>query len=125
VPLARKTVQRQKELELQRALRIMRDAIDRYHQMAESGLITDESVDAMGYPPDLEALVEGVHVAGKLEKIRFLRRIPRDPMTGEREWGLRSYQDDWDSTSWGRENVFDVYSLSTGVALDGSEYQEW
>ena len=125
-PMARTTVQRQKELELRRALRIMRAAIDEYKQMAEQGLIADESVDALGFPPDLEILVEGVQLAtGELTKKKFLRRIPRDPMTGTREWGKRSYQDEADSRSWGRENVFDVYSLGDGKALDDTYYRDW
>ena len=125
-PLARKTVQRQKELELHQALRDVRAAIDEYKRLADQKLITDEDVTAMGLPPDLETLVEGVQLAnGELTKKKFLRRIPKDPMTNSTEWGLRSYQDDWDSRSWGRENVFDIYSLSEGTALDGSSYSDW
>ena len=125
-PLARKTVQRQKEIELRQALREVRAAIDEYKRLADQKLITDEDVTAMGLPPDLETLVEGVQLAnGELTKKKFLRRIPLDPMTNSTEWGLRSYQDDWDSRSWGRENVFDIYSLSEGTALDGSSYSDW
>lgn len=125
-PLARKTVQRQKEIELRQALREVRAAIDEYKRLADQKLITDEDVTAMGLPPDLETLVEGVQLAnGELTKKKFLRRVPVDPMTSSTEWGLRSYQDDWDSRSWGRENVFDVYSLSEGTALDGSSYSDW
>jgi general secretion pathway protein G len=125
-PLARMTVQRRKEMELRRVLRIMRTAIDDYKNMADQGLIADEDVDAMGFPPDLETLVEGVQLNdGSLTKQKFLRRIPKDPMTGTLEWGLRSYQDEADSRSWGHENVFDVYSLSEGRALDGTYYKEW
>jgi general secretion pathway protein G len=125
-PLARTTLQRNKEIELRRALRQIREAIDAYKTLAESGMITDEDVSAMGFPPDLDKLVEGVQLNnGDPTKRKFLRRVPIDPMTGDTEWGLRSYQDDWDSRSWGRENVFDVYSLSTGKALDGTFYKDW
>ena len=125
-PLARMTVQRQKEMELRRALRMMRTAIDEYKEMADKGLIADEDVEAMGFPPDLETLVEGVQLNdGSLTKRKFLRRIPKDPMTNAPEWGMRSYQDDFDSRSWGGENLFDVYSLSDGVGLDGTPYKDW
>jgi general secretion pathway protein G len=125
-PLARTTLQRNKEIELHRALRQMREAIDAYRGLADSGAITDQDVSAMGFPPHLETLVEGVQLNnGDPTKRKFLRRIPVDPMTGKAEWGLRSYQDDGDSRSWGRENVFDVYSLSAGKALDNSYYKDW
>ncbi|MFQ5670749.1 MAG: type II secretion system protein [Acidobacteriota bacterium] len=126
VPLTRMTVQRQKEMELRRALRILRTAIDDYKAMVDQNAIVQEGVDAMGYPVDLETLVEGVQLNdGSLTKHKFLRRIPKDPMTNSPEWGLRSYQDEPDSRSWGRENVFDVYSLSEGKALDGTYYRDW
>lgn len=125
-PLARMGVQRQKEMELRRALRIMRAAIDEYKELSDQGLIISEDVESLGFPPDLESLVEGVELSdGSLVKRKFLRRIPRDPMTGSLEWGLRSYQDEADSRSWGRENVFDVYSDSEGMGLDGTPHKEW
>ena len=128
-PLVRVTMQRQKEVELRRALREMRDAIDRFKDAADMGMIpvTELSPNSEGYPPDLEALVEGVSVANDASnrKLKLLRRVPIDPMTGEAEWGLRSYQDRPDASSWGGQNVFDVRSLSTGTALDGSRYRDW
>lgn len=125
IPVAKIAVKRQKELELRRALRDMRTAIDEYHKVARQGLVLQTDVEAEGYPPDLETLVEGIELVGGKKKMKFLRRIPVDPMTGEAEWGLRSYQDDWDSRSWGRQNVYDVYSMSQGVGLDGRPYEEW
>ncbi len=122
LPLARVQIQRQREKDLRRALWEMRDAIDRYKDAADRGAFQIK-VGTEGYPPDLETLVEGVDVQGK--KVRFLRRIPLDPMTGGTEWGLRSMQDDPDSRSWGGQNVFDVYTKSEGEALDGTKYQEW
>ena len=125
-PLTRMTLQRNKEIELRRALRTMRAAIDQYKSLADQGLIIDEDVSALGFPLELETLVEGVELAnGDLVKKKFLRRIPKDPMTKTFEWGLRSYQDEADARSWGGENVFDVYTLGDGVALDGSNYQDW
>lgn len=128
-PLARVTVQRQKEVELRRVLREMRDAIDKFNDAALAGMIpaTELEADSEGYPPDLEILVEGVKVANDASgrQLKFLRRIPIDPMTGEAEWGLRSYQDKPDTTSWGGQNVFDVRSLSGGTALDGTKYKDW
>ncbi|HSA93130.1 MAG TPA: prepilin-type N-terminal cleavage/methylation domain-containing protein [Terriglobales bacterium] len=122
LPLARVQIQRQREKELRRALWEMRDAIDRYKEAADRGAFQIK-VGTEGYPPDLETLVDGVDVQGK--KVRFLRRIPVDPMTGGTDWGLRSMQDDPDSRSWGGENVFDVYTKSEGEALDGTKYAEW
>jgi general secretion pathway protein G len=114
-----------KETELRAELRGMRAAIDEYKRYSDAGLITVE-LGTDGYPPELETLVEGVDVVGQIDKkIRFLRRIPIDPMTGDDEWGLRSYQDEPDSTSWGGENVFDVYSLSGGTGLDRIPYSQW
>ncbi len=125
LPVARVTVKRQKEIELRRALREMRTAIDRYKDTADRNLIRVE-VSTEGYPPDLETLVRGVQLAGPGERrIRFLRKIPVDPMTGQTDWGLRSVQDDPNSTSWGGQNVFDVYSRSIGTALDGTRYADW
>ncbi|OFV99465.1 MAG: general secretion pathway protein GspG [Acidobacteria bacterium RIFCSPLOWO2_12_FULL_54_10] len=126
LPLARVQVKREREKELRYALREIREAIDRYKDSADRGLIQVELMTE-GYPPDLEALVEGIPMAnspdGKV--LKFLRRIPRDPMTNSTEWGLRSYQDRPDSTGWGGQNVYDVYSRSQGEALDDSRYSEW
>ncbi|MEL7061752.1 MAG: type II secretion system protein [Acidobacteriota bacterium] len=124
-PAARFTVRRQKEIELRRVLRTMRHAIDDYKRFSDAGLIPIE-LGTEGYPPDLETLVEGVDLVGQIDrKQKFLRRIPIDPMTGDTEWGLRSVQDDWDATSWGGENVYDVYSESSAVGLNGVPYTEW
>ena len=122
VPLARLTIQRGKERQLRLDLWEMRDAIDRYKDAADRGGFQTK-VDSQGYPPDLETLVKGVDVQGK--KIRFLRKIHIDPMTGTTEWGLRSMQDDPDSDSWGGQSVFDVYTKSQGTALDGTKYRDW
>ena len=122
VPVVRVTIQRNKERDLRHALWEMRDAIDRYKDAADRGAF-QVKVDSQGYPPDLETLVKGVDSNGK--KIRFLRRIPEDPMTGKTEWGLRSMQDEPDSDSWGGQNVFDVYTKSEGTALDGTKYTTW
>ena len=122
VPLARTTVRRSKERELRRDLWEMRDAIDRYKDAADRGAFQIK-VGTEGYPPDLETLVKGIDSNGK--KLRFLRRIPVDPMTGNTEWGMRSMQDEPDSTSWGGQNVFDVYTKGQGTALDGTKYSEW
>jgi general secretion pathway protein G len=122
VPLARLTIQREKERELRADLWRMRDAIDRYKDAADRQLFQIK-VDSQGYPPDLDTLVKGVDVQGK--KLKFLRKIPIDPMTNSTDWGLRSMQDDADSDSWGEQNVFDVYTKSTGTALDGTKYKDW
>ncbi len=130
IPLAKVTVKRGREIELRRSLRIIRQACDEYKKMADEKKFEVEG-DTEGYPPDLETLIEGVEVTESQDgsevtkTVKFLRRIPRDPMMGSYEWGLRSYQDDHDSTSWGGENVFDVYTLSQGIALDGTFYREW
>ncbi len=125
LPLARNQIIRRHETELHEDLRMMRDAIDRYKAYSDQGLIPVK-VDGFGYPPDLQTLVEGVAVRGSAKgKFKFLRKIPVDPMTGNAEWGLRSMQDDANSKSWGGENVFDVYSKSTGTALDGTQYADW
>ena len=121
-PVMRVVIQRNKERELRRDLWQMRDAIDRYKDAADRGAF-QVKVDSQGYPPDLETLVKGVDANGK--KLRFLRQIPVDPMTGTTEWGLRSMQDDPDSDSWGEQNVFDVYTKSEGTGLDGTKYKTW
>ncbi len=125
MPVTKYTARRLKEAELRQALRNMRDAIDEYKRYSDSGLIPiDLGTD--GYPKELEVLVEGIEVVGQVDKkVKFLRRIPIDPMTGSTDWGLRSYQDDWDSSSWGGEDVYDVYSLSGGVGLNGVAYRLW
>jgi len=129
-PLAKFAVKRQKEIELRRNLRLLREAIDAYKLMAdEKKFEFDEETE--GYPPDLDILVEGIEIkeseeGTEVERIhKFLRRIPKDPMTNSLEWGLRSYQDDLDSGAWGGENVYDVYTKSPGIALDGTKYREW
>lgn len=122
VPVVRIRVQRERERELRRDLWEMRDAVDHYKDAADRGAFQIK-LGSEGYPPDLDTLVKGVDVQGK--KLRFLRRIPVDPMTGNTDWGLRSMQDDPDSTSWGGQNVFDVYTKSQGTALDGTKYAEW
>ncbi len=129
LPLARVTIQRQREVELHRALREIRLAIDKFKDAADSGRVgaTDLKSGSEGYPPSLEVLVEGVTVANDASgrKMKFLRRIPIDPMTKSTEWGLRSYQDDPDSTSWGGQGVYDVYTKTGGTALDGTKYKDW
>lgn len=122
VPLARVAVKRENERELRAALWQIRDAIDRYKDAADRGAFQIK-VGSEGYPPDLDTLVNGVDVSGK--KLKFLRRIPIDPMTGKAEWGMHSMQDDPTSDSWGEQNVFDVYSKSQGTALDGTKYKDW
>lgn len=123
LPLARVTIQREKEKQLRQALWEMRDAIDRYKEAADRGAFQTK-VDSQNYPPDLDELVKGVEgQAGK--KYRFLRSIPTDPMTGTKEWGLRSMQDDPDSDSWGGQSVFDVYTKSEKTGLDGTKYKDW
>jgi general secretion pathway protein G len=128
MPLAQVTSQRQREAELRRALREMRTALDKFKDAVDQGLIPSTELEPAneGYPPDLETLVDGVSVANDASgrKLKFLRRIPVDPMTKD-EWGLRSYQDDPDTTSWGGQNVFDVYTKSEGTGLDGTKYKDW
>lgn len=125
LPLARVQVRRTQEVELRRALREMRQAIDRYKDFADRGMIPTKA-DSFGYPPDLETLVKGVPLKGAATaKYKFLRRIPVDPLTGQTDWGLRAMQDDPDSRSWGGGNVFDVYSKSQGTALDGTRHADW
>jgi general secretion pathway protein G len=129
LPLAQVTSQRQREAELRRSLREMRTAIDRFKDAVDQGQIGAVDIEAgsEGYPPDLETLVEGVAVAGDASggRLRFLRRIPIDPMTNSTEWGMRSYQDRPDSTTWGGQNVYDVYTRHGGTGLDGTRYRDW
>ena len=125
LPLARVVIKRERERDLRRALRDLwelRDASDRYKDAADQGKFQIK-VGSEGYPPDLQTLVDGVDVGGK--KLKFLRRIPIDPMTGNTEWGMRSMQDDPDSDSWGGDNVFDVFTKSQGTALDDTHYKDW
>jgi general secretion pathway protein G len=122
VPTAKVAWKRQQEHELRYDLWMMRDAIDRYKDAADRGSFQIK-VGSEGYPPDMDRLVEGEDVQGK--RLKFLRKIPIDPMTGKAEWGMRSMQDDATSDSWGGQNVFDVYSKSEGQALDGTKYKDW
>lgn len=125
VPLAQVKIKREKELQLHRALREFRSAIDRFKDASDRGLIAVQA-DTEGYPPDLETLVNGVELAGAPDRrVRFLRRIPIDSMTNSTNWGLRCVQDPADARFWCGDNVFDVYSQSSGVALDGTRYNEW
>jgi len=122
IPMARVTIKREKERELRHDLWMMRDAIDRYKDAADRGAFQIK-VGSEGYPPDLDTLVNGVDVATK--KLKFLRQIPIDPMTGDTDWGLRSMQDDPKSDSWDGNNVFDVYTKSNATGLDGTKYKDW
>lgn len=125
LPVATVAVRRQKELDLRRDLRTMRNAIDRYKDFADSGMIATE-MDTFGYPPTLETLVKGVPLKGSSKaRYKFLRKIPVDPMTGNADWGMRSMQDDADSGSWGGQDVFDVYSKSQGIGMNGVPYVDW
>jgi len=129
LPLAKVTSQRMREAELRRALREMRTAIDKYKDAADTGQIGSLEIKAgsENYPPDLDTLVEGVAAANDAtgRKLKYLRKIPTDPMTRSDEWGMRSYQDKPDSTRWGGQNVFDVYTKFDGKALDGTKYRDW
>jgi general secretion pathway protein G len=125
VPLARNSIKREKEIELRTALREIRTAIDKYKDASDRGFIMVK-VDTEGYPEKLQDLVDGVQMVGAVDKkLKFLRRIPQDPMTKSTEWGQRAYQDDAKATSWGGQNVFDVYTKSDGTAFDGTKYKEW
>ena len=125
LPTGKYVVKRQKEMELRQALRHLRFAIDEYKRYSDAGLVELE-LTSDGYPTEMEQLWEGVELIGQVgQRARFLRRVPVDPMTGVAEWGLRSYQDEPDSSTWGGENIFDVYSLSQGVGLNGVPYSEW
>jgi general secretion pathway protein G len=129
LPLAQVTSQRQREAELRRNLREIRTAIDKFKDAVDTGQIptTELRPENEGYPPDLETLVEGVTRANDATgtKLKFLRRVPIDPMTSGTEWGLRSFQDKPDSTSWGGQNVFDVFTKNDGTGLDGTKYRDW
>lgn len=129
MPLAKVTAQRQREVELRRTLRELRTAIDRFKDSVDQGLIatTELRPGSEGYPEDLETLVDGVPAANDASgrKLKFLRRVPVDPMTKSMDWGMRSYQDKPDATSWGGQNVFDVYTTSGGTGLDGTKYRDW
>ncbi len=131
LPLAKTAVKREKEIELRRSLRMIREAIDAYKKLADEKKIKVEE-ETEGYPPDLETLVKGVEVKAEIQGkkevtkiIKFLRRIPKDPMTNSYDWGLRSYQDEPDSEVWGGQNVYDVYTKSQAKALDGTKYKDW
>jgi general secretion pathway protein G len=129
MPLAHVAMQRTREVELRRTLRELRTAIDHYKDAADQGMIaaTELKLGNEGYPPTLAVLVEGVRAAGDAtdRKLKFLRRIPIDPITGSKEWGMRSYQDGPDARTWGGQNVFDVFTTSDGTALDGTKYKDW
>lgn len=126
IPVARYALKRQDELELRHQLRLMRNAIDKYKQYSDAGLIPLAGVETEGYPPDLETLVEGVDLIGQVnKKQKFLRRILVDPMTKKPEWGMRSFQDEPDTFAWGGQNVYDVFSLSGRRAIDGTLYKDW
>lgn len=125
LPIAKFSAKRSKEADLRLALREMRMAVDEYKRYSEAGLIPVD-IGTEGYPKKLDILVEGVPIVGQVDKkLKLLRRVPIDPMTGKDEWGLRSYQDAFDATSWGGENVYDVYSLSKGTGLNGVPYRKW
>jgi general secretion pathway protein G len=125
VPLARNSIQREKEFALRQALREIRTAIDKYKDASDRGFL-QVKVNTEGYPEKLDVLVEGVQMVGAVDKkLKFLRRIPIDPMTNSTEWGMRSYQDDLTASSWGGQNVFDVFTKSNGNAMDGTKYKDW
>lgn len=130
LPMAKVAVKREKEITLRRNLRILREAIDEYKKLADEKKFEFDE-ESEGYPPELKVLVEGVEIEitvegeEKTKIVKFLRRIPVDPMTNSIEWGLRSYQDDFDSDVWGGENVYDIYTRSPGTALDGTKYRDW
>ena len=129
MPLAHVAMQRTREVELRRTLRELRTAIDHYKDAADQGTIaaTELKLGNEGYPPTLAVLVEGVRAAGDAtdRKLKFLRRVPIDPITGTKEWGMRSYQDAADARTWGGQNVYDVFTTSDGTALDGTKYKDW
>jgi general secretion pathway protein G len=124
LPMASVVIKREKEMELREDLRTMRNAIDRYKDFSDRGMIPTE-LDTFGYPPTLETLVKGVSLKGSNARYKFLRKIPVDPMTGNSDWGMRSMQDDPDSQSWGGQDVFDVFSKSQGIGMNGIPYVDW
>jgi general secretion pathway protein G len=123
VPVVRVSIKRARETELRRDLWEMRSAIDKYKDAADKNAF-QQKLDSQGYPPDLDTLVNGVEITGG-KKLRFLRRIPIDPMTGTKDWGMRSMQDDPTSDTWGGQNVFDIYTKSDGTGLNGTKYKDW
>jgi general secretion pathway protein G len=126
IPVARYALRRQDELELRYQLRLMRNALDKYKQYSDAGLIPLAGVATEGYPRDMDTLVKGVDLVGQVnKKMKFLRKIPIDPMTKKAEWGLRSFQDEPDAFTWGGQNVYDVYSLSSGRGIDKTYYKDW
>lgn len=126
VPLARYKIKRDREHQLQQALRELRTAIDAYKDAADGGKLPPQKLGTDGYPETLEILVEGVKLSGQVDKkVKFLRRIPKDPLTNSKDWGKRSTQDDPKSNAWGGQNIFDVYTKSTEKARDGTPYSEW
>lgn len=125
IPLARNTIQRQREVALHQALREIRIAIDRFKAASDQGFV-QVKIGTEGYPEKLEVLVEGVPMIGAVDKkLKFLRKVPVDPITNTTEWGMRAYQDEATSASWGGQNVFDVYTKSDGTAMDGTKYKDW
>lgn len=125
IPLARNSIKRERERELHQALREMRTAIDKFKEASDMGQI-EKPTDTEGYPQTLDQLVDGVQMIGQAGKtIKFLRKIPIDPMTNSTDWGMRSYQDEPTAQSWGGQNVFDVYTKSDGIAFDGRRYRDW
>lgn len=129
IPIAKNIIRREKEAELRRNLRDIRRAIEAYKVFCDSNPTAisplDRKMDDGCYPADLEVLVKGIIPTGKLNPMRFIRQIPNDPLTGNKDWGMRSVQDDPDSSSWGGQNLFDVYSKAPGTALNGSKYSDW
>lgn len=125
LPLARNSLKREREIELRRALREMRLAIDKWKDASDNGQI-EKPNDTEGYPQTLDVMVDGVQLIGQAGKtLKVLRKIPTDPMTNSTDWGMRSYQDEPTAGSWGGQNVFDVYTKSDGIAFDGTRYKDW
>lgn len=126
VPMSRNAIRRQREIELHRSLRELRSAIDEYKAAVDQQRIKPPPPEAMGYPTSLEEMIEGAQATGRITgRIRFLRRIPVDPITGRAEWGLRSVNDEPNATSWGGGSVYDVYSLASGSGMNGQAYKDW
>jgi general secretion pathway protein G len=126
VPLARYKVQRERERDLQRSLDEIRKGIDKFKDDMDAGKIGPPKIDSDNYPETLQQLVEGVKAVGSVDKkIKYLRRIPKDPMTNSKDWGMRSTRDDPKALAWGGQNVFDVYTKSSDKAKDGTPYSEW